>query len=391
MDINRPCLRLFLSVDLVGSTALKDRYSYLSLLKKYEERKASLLNLIKHSENTGISSKNPHDPLPKEAIEYLFPDVAGADCDWSEIIRQHFEDFHASFSSRFAERQKKSAVEPENLTIWKCMGDEIIYCIKINEPHEIHNITLDFLMTMRSYDEKACTKGDGPQKLLRLKGTGWTAGFPIRNKEVVVGGSKADYLGPDMDIGFRLTQHTYPGFMCISMDLAYLLGKQDNSLSQLVATIVGWSTLKGVWNNKPYPIIWIAPPRYCKKNSGYQDMRPWAPYESQYAKVWNLQFENNNPFPESIELLKTIEETRSFASDDLGLIPPYIASSAEEPDVPALHKQIYELLSLMSKGPAGSQGEDDTPQSGDAAATQEIEKMIEDINSIHIESKHEPL
>lgn len=184
-----------------------------------------------------------------------------------------------------------------------------------------------------------------------------------------------------MDIGFRLTQHTYPGFMCISMDLAYLLGTQNPSIVQLVAIIVGWAVLKGVWNNKPYPIIWIAPPRYCKGEHGYNDMRPWAPYENSYAKEWYRQDQKPEKFPESKELLKIIEDIRNLSSDDLGLIPPYIATSSDSTGVPILHKQIYDLLSWISKGPAGSQGENDKPQSDDGVMKNKIDIMIEEISA----------
>ena len=41
------------------------------------------------------------------------------------------------------------------------------------------------------------------------------------------------------------------------MDLAELLGNAKELLDHLKGKMVGWKVLRGVWNNHPYPIIWI--------------------------------------------------------------------------------------------------------------------------------------
>lgn len=61
-----------------------------------------------------------------------------------------------------------------------------------------------------------------------------------------------EYLGKDMDMGFRLKEYTRQGRLIVSFDIAYILS-QENSNSLY---ILGYEKLKGIWNEEIYPIIW---------------------------------------------------------------------------------------------------------------------------------------
>ncbi len=67
-----------------------------------------------------------------------------------------------------------------------------------------------------------------------------------------------DFLGPDIDIGFRGAQYSWSRRLQVSLDLAYLLSSYDNDLLKTFK-ILQYKELKGVWNRKPYPIIWYDP------------------------------------------------------------------------------------------------------------------------------------
>lgn len=63
-----------------------------------------------------------------------------------------------------------------------------------------------------------------------------------------------EYLGRDMDAGFRLKTYTQDRRLVVSFELAYLLSliKRENNLF-----ILDYVRLKGVWNDALYPIIWF--------------------------------------------------------------------------------------------------------------------------------------
>lgn len=62
-----------------------------------------------------------------------------------------------------------------------------------------------------------------------------------------------EYLGKDMDMGFRLKEYTRQGRLIVSFDIAYILAQKENSNSLY---ILGYEKLKGIWNDEIYPIIW---------------------------------------------------------------------------------------------------------------------------------------
>lgn len=76
-----------------------------------------------------------------------------------------------------------------------------------------------------------------------------------------------DFLGPDMDIGFRVAKFAFHHKVVLSADFAYLLyeiptkiknGKIGYKIDDKLR-IVSYKTLKGVWDEQDYPIIWYYP------------------------------------------------------------------------------------------------------------------------------------
>nr|WP_314528505.1 hypothetical protein [uncultured Brevundimonas sp.] len=70
-----------------------------------------------------------------------------------------------------------------------------------------------------------------------------------------------DYIGPSIDIGFRLSAHATSRRMIISVGTAYILSL-TTSLEKLglrdhVVKYAGSAPLKGVFGGAPYPLFWI--------------------------------------------------------------------------------------------------------------------------------------
>src|SRR3546814_5080236 len=65
-----------------------------------------------------------------------------------------------------------------------------------------------------------------------------------------------DFIGPDLDLGFRLSKFARPASLLLSLDLVEMLLAADNR-ADVVLYLVGREELKGVMFGRPYPIIWM--------------------------------------------------------------------------------------------------------------------------------------
>lgn len=165
----------------------------------------------------------------------------------------------------FLDEEETPAVE-----VWKVMGDELIFTVQPSSAQEVAAILRTLLRTMKLFEEQHY------QKLpLRLKGTAWLAEFGKENIELDIpelssgdGAPHIDFIGPDLDLGFRISKFAKPASLTLSLDLAEML------LSAEVAPpvdlyLVGSEPLKGVLFGRPYPIIWMP-----NAETGF-DFLPW--------------------------------------------------------------------------------------------------------------------
>lgn len=202
-------LRLFLSVDMVGSTQFKAKF-------------------------TGQGSGG-----------------------WLETFRAFFTQFPLMLAGQigfeFLDRDETPAVD-----VWKVLGDEAIFVARPGSAEEAVSILLALLRTMKLYEAKHF--GTLP---LRLKATAWLADFSGPNIELAIpelSSSEAvphvDFIGPDIDLGFRLSKFARPACMVVSLDLLELVLGAAN-LASVKLHLVGREELKGVMFGRPYPIVWL--------------------------------------------------------------------------------------------------------------------------------------
>ncbi len=258
----RPRLRIFLSVDIVGSTAFKQSHS---------------------------SSKFK----PKETQQ-----------TWLGPFSTFYHAFEGLFAKEWGKAVKKNGHEMgQSPFLWKILGDELIYCKEISQLHQVFVCIHVWKKVIEEYRKKLHKK----EKSLDLKSTLWVAGFPYLNAEMAfisqvdelsneyegegntflknlmhlkkyygkendepaVKSEKIiiDFIGPAMDTGFRLGKFANNHKMILSIDLAYMLsfekgwyekiGKDTYGFKKIKVGYDGRETLKGVINGKPYPLIWI--------------------------------------------------------------------------------------------------------------------------------------
>jgi hypothetical protein len=245
----KPRLRLFLSADIVGSTSLKQVGS--------------------KPDGAGDSGNGPS----------WFSAIQGF---YFEAVRA----FLGAWERRKADSRDAVNLHGESPVLWKTIGDEVLFT-KVITDHRQLAVTLDCWM-QATREMREFLKRESPS--LDVKCTAWTAGFPYRNREIAVdrrfssprgeiddyhkengrllGAHYAnptasavviDYIGPSIDLGFRLTGYSSNRKMVVSVDIAYILSRtnDDDEAPTRDLHFDGTYPLKGVMGGALYPIFWI--------------------------------------------------------------------------------------------------------------------------------------
>lgn len=238
-------VRLFLSVDLVGSTMFK----------------------------AGRGGEGTSDTYPiwvNETRKFYreFPDILAST-------------FRSIVDPRIAKDQLKFAPR-----LWKTVGDEIIFCCKLTDVGHLAQCVNAFLKSLDTYGRIL-----EPIRALDVKGTGWVAAFPSPNITVEVAGRTRgaasldyidekfenqadtspgdfDFLGKDIDSGFRVAQYAAADRFAVSAELALLLCETTKlRVFQHQLVFHGQEPLKGVVSSRPYPIISVDTERSIKRRN----------------------------------------------------------------------------------------------------------------------------
>ena len=145
-----------------------------------------------------------------------------------------------------------------NITVWKVIGDEIVFRAQARSAEEALLITEAFYRTVVIYDARFVERWP-----LRLRGCCWAARFPGRNIEIKIpemaGIGYVDYLGPDVDLGFRLMSQGDRGQVIVSLNLAEALAALPDRRG-LQFHYVDRKVLKGIFDGRPYPLILVTLP-----------------------------------------------------------------------------------------------------------------------------------
>lgn len=166
-----------------------------------------------------------------------------------------------------------------NAILWRVIGDELIFAVPIAGIDRLHeNVKSIFKIVAtvsRQLKKGSFFKIFFPEEqfkhlyasnTLDIKAAAWIA-IVSRYKELEEfenlsvfyerpenQGNLQEFLGPDIDAGFRVKQYTKAGRLAVSFELARLLSERTESLGCL--HIMSYQHLKGVWHGQYYPIIW---------------------------------------------------------------------------------------------------------------------------------------
>lgn len=244
-------IRLFLSVDLVGSTAFK---------AKHANERADGAPYAKWLHIT----KSFYREFPDEVIK-AYDSFAPQHRTCVELIRE---------------------LRPQ---VWKTVGDEIIFCVGLKNLEHLALCMTAFTAALEKYGKDLQAK----EPELDLKGSAWIASFPAPNSTIIsavrintadqptfVGDTldeneerKADnnpggydFLGKSIDTGFRISRFAHADQLALSIDLAYLLALIKHiGLVHFNFLFKGREPLKGVINGAPYPVVVIETEKSAKQ------------------------------------------------------------------------------------------------------------------------------
>lgn len=144
--------------------------------------------------------------------------------------------------------------------VWKVMGDEVVFAVLPQSLTQAQLIAAAFVSAVASYDQRISDRWP-----LRIRGCCWGAEIGARNRAIeipeMLGGSEdrpyLDFLGPDIDIGFRLSAHSRPGEVILSPNLAESFANQADQ-RDLRFHYVGEAPLKGVCAGQPFPFVLVS-------------------------------------------------------------------------------------------------------------------------------------
>ncbi|NPV01084.1 MAG: hypothetical protein HPY53_06860 [Brevinematales bacterium] len=183
---------------------------------------------------------------------------------WAPFINDFYKDFPNLFTSNMIYLKEKqqdykdtriTESPPDTPIIWKRLGDEIVFTVLLK--NSFHSVF--FIEAFKNAVEQYRRGINDP--LLNIKASAWIAGFPVLNFKYIPyskdneDNEPVDFIGPSIDIGFRISKLSTPYLCPVSVDLALLLTK--NTCDRIEFVYGGKTLLKGVLGGFQYPLIFI--------------------------------------------------------------------------------------------------------------------------------------
>lgn len=228
-------------------------------------------------ESNGLDLRTGHDIFPRVALFFsidivnstLYKERTGT---WPIIIRSLLDEIRRQVCRRDA---------LQACLLWRVIGDETVFVLPVSSRMEIAEaVSAVFEVTQRisislkrgkfydALERQTLSENEisflKVQNSLSIKAAAWIAvvNNELKNPydnivfnyiESAHNTSIREYIGKDIDTGFRLKNYTQDRRLVISLELAYCLLKEGKADC---LQIVGYDRLKGVWNRALYPIIW---------------------------------------------------------------------------------------------------------------------------------------
>ncbi|MGU3358928.1 hypothetical protein ACLBWX_01200 [Methylobacterium sp. M6A4_1b] len=212
---------------------------------------------------------------------------------WLNRTRSFYRQFPNMMNAYFKEyagiSEGRESFSDRSPKVWKTVGDEIIFCIRV--------VCLEHLACcIRAFTKALSAYGNlinEQEAELDVKGCAWIASFPAPNATVTsasrfsleqtqssvgdqlneedemkadINPGEYDFLGKQIDTGFRISKFAQAHELALSIDLAWLLTMlRHMDLVDYHFTFRGKEQLKGVIGGMPYPVITVQTERSPEK------------------------------------------------------------------------------------------------------------------------------
>jgi hypothetical protein len=147
---------------------------------------------------------------------------------------------------------------------WKKAGDEVLFYFQIEAAEQIPQRIQAIADILKSVRRSLKNRPEG-KSIVDLKATLWCAHVGRKesgSQNIILPEERGgcDFIGPDIDFGFRISGKSAPGMLCIDPKIVWILksNTQSDERDEVLSHIrfVGLEQLKGVWNGRYVPILW---------------------------------------------------------------------------------------------------------------------------------------
>ncbi|MBR9882365.1 MAG: hypothetical protein GYB21_01345 [Oceanospirillales bacterium] len=183
--------------------------------------------------------------------------AGGSTPEWLEPFVDFFREVPIVLMGKLALAFADADLIPE-LRVWRVAGDEIIFLAEPTSSAETLGIVEAFVAMVTDYNDRL-----NDRHQLHLRGGAWVAPLGGENIGIEIlemhsaaaaSGPYKDYLGPDVDSGFRLLKHAPHGHTVLSLKLAAALAAAGD-LGELSLGHCDDQPLRGLFGGKPYPVL----------------------------------------------------------------------------------------------------------------------------------------
>lgn len=259
------------------------------------------------------------------SVLFLSADLVGSTHHKSESDWQvSFLNFYLAFPQHVGSARKELGAQNLVFDLWKAIGDEIVYMVTVCSEREVAQAILVWLHAMSTCESEILM-----DKGLSLKGSSFVATLPGPDSEVAIrrspdpAGSVAsvisqndaalrgkrsytqfqyDYMGPSIDIGFRLAALATNRHFTLSVEVARALSFDMHLLDATPTgetpveglVFFGSHSLKGVWKGREYPVFAIDRARSNALNVALASMNGKPPSAKQILEVCRACAQDEN-------------------------------------------------------------------------------------------------
>ena len=270
----------------------------------------------------------------------------------------------------FKELREKVKRSISNSEMWRVLGDEAIFIVRVQDEEKLRKDVNEIFKIMVSTISELKHGKFFPvdnmwnltklQNILSLKAAAWIAAVSdvgdISNTDILQkdadniferyrtqGGYEIfEFLGNDIDAGFRIAKETQEGRLVLSYELAYLISQKTENSSYL--HIITYKKLKGIWKDKLYPIIWYHNPKGYDNNKELQFVESFTFDICDNNDLIKEYYDNRNPN----KVDKIIQDIKMYTEPYYALSKILIDRGLEE-KVKGLQKLIGEIRQDQTK------------------------------------------